>query len=182
MGFDTVTTTYQGARLMAGDPYLIHRIVGYHEYSQALRRLSRFVEASTQPELAAAEQIVKDEAQYLVYPIFGQLPELEEDEAYALGRDITLSRLIGFARVEVASMLAGFAKSPSPFESVSATPYDFEAFKEFVFEGARMQFEALRDDKTLRPQFPPTKLTLAQLRRLNIARHLVAAATILAAH
>ena len=133
------------SNLLKGDPYLINRIVGHHEYTQALRRLERFVRSATEVELVAAEHIVRDEPQYQVYSLYGKQAKDKDDnqdkEKYAYDRDPGLARLMALARVELGAMLAGFAKLRSPFEAVAATPYDMEPFKEFVFEGARRGIE-----------------------------------------
>ncbi|MEM7312630.1 MAG: hypothetical protein AAF497_05710, partial [Planctomycetota bacterium] len=73
---------------------MINRIVGHYEYTQALQRLARFVRIATEVELAAAEQIVRDEKQYQVFSLYGKAQKKkdneEEGETYEYDRDIGL--------------------------------------------------------------------------------------------
>ena len=187
------TTTqhlFAAGRVSSGDPTLIQRIVGYFEYQQALTRLSAFVRHATTEELVGAEEIVRDEPEYRVYSLFAkkEAPQVEplnsaddaKDYRPVKSVDRTLARVIALARVELAGMLAGFSQHPSPFEAVDPMAYEMEEFRHFILEGAAWQHQALAADPQLRSvgeQFPPTVVTLAYIRRLNIARHFCAAAT-----
>ena len=159
---------------MSGDPYLVDRIVGNHEYRQSLGYLTDFVSSATEDEIKAADEIIEEEPQYIVYSLAGA------NKAGSANYDHTptLARLMGLARVELAAIVAGFTKHPSPFEAVRATEFEMDEFRGFIEEGAFLQFEALQNDGLVLPQSPPTTFTLAYTKRLDIARHFVNAAII----
>lgn len=184
-----VTTAYGQSKLMEGDPYLLYRIVGFHEYTQAIRKLSAFVRMAYPEELEAADQIVRASPEYTIYPLVGGTPKPDEAENAAgndsypdrpKSREQGLARVMAFARVELAAMLAGFSHHVSPFEAVEPMEYDIEHYLEFVLEGARWHYESLQQDpqvRTVAERFPPDEMTLAYIRRLNIARHFALAAS-----
>lgn len=204
----TTTTTTIRNKLSESDPYLIDRIVGYHEYSKALHYFDRLAAKCSPYELEAIDEIVKSDPQFAIYTVPSKTDRKQatrrvrqanakaaekagekaavttkkkanaNGSAIAYGSSQAERKKHGFkwmtalARVEVGAMYAGFSKNPRPFAPALSPGYDIAEFRTLLAESARLHYWSLRNDtqfQALTKRFQPNSLTLAYLRRLNIA-------------
>lgn len=181
------TTAYRNT-ISKSDPYLIDRIVGYHEYGKALHYLDRLVAKCNQYEIEAVDEIVKAEPEFAIYtvsdaPLHSQhapgqrrtnLPtELKKSDAADNGRKRHgLNWITALARVEIGAMEASFSQHVRPFSKARSPGYDAAEYRTLLAESARVHFWTLSRDpmfRSLRRRFQPSSWTLAYLRRMNIA-------------
>lgn len=193
VGLETQTTIQSTKRhystLSKSDPYLIERLVGFHEYSHALNYLDRLVRMCDRYELEAVEDIVRAEPEFAIYTLSAdrssQTASSDRKDFGAGTRNTTrasessgghkrhgLKWITALARVELGAMYAGFSESPQPFSHVVTPGYDASEFRALLGESARVHYWALDRDpifRSLTKRFRANSMTLAYLRRLNIA-------------
>lgn len=192
----TTTTDYVTRhKVTASDPYLIERIVGYHEYGRALHYFDLLASKCDRYEMEAVDEIVRSEPEFAFYTVSSEqvgdrkaaVAKAESDrrasDRRTSERNAANSAAIesnrkrhGFrwisalARAEVGAMRAGFSQNPRPY---TRTPgYDANEYRTLLSESARLHFWSLNRDPVfvaLSKQFRPTSVTLSYLRRLNIA-------------
>ena len=180
--YATVATAY----LPQEEPYLINRIVGFLEYTKALQNFDELAAQVNQEEMLAIDAIIKSEPEFKTYTNLSR--------RFEQGRSTLAERGVGpqddfarqgfrwltaLARVEVGAMLAGFTDHPNPFAAVAGKGYDRAEYKEMLIDGAKFHFWSLTRDPDfvdLLAKFDPDGLTLAYVRRLNVATAFVFAA------
>jgi hypothetical protein len=181
--YATVATAY----LPYDEPNLINRLVGFLEYTKALENFDQLEALANHDEMLAIDEFIKSEPEFTVYTnlsrrleqgrsTLAEKPAMPGDEFSRKGfRWVT-----ALARVEVAAMLAGFTGHPSPFAAVAGKGYDVVEYKEMIIDGAKFHFWSLSRDPEfvdLLTRFRPSGLTLAYVRRLNVATAFVFATT-----
>ena len=181
VGTQTKTTIEESTRvyttLSKSDPYLVQRLVGYFEYSQALNYLDRLVAMCDTYELAAVEEIVRSEPEFAIYTVSAEQAPSPKKSTTAVAEESGRKRhglkwITALARVELGAMYAGFTESPRPFSHASSPGYDAAECKTLLAEGARIHFWSLTRDPVffaLTKRFRANSMTLAYLRRLNVA-------------
>jgi hypothetical protein len=137
-------------------------------------------------ELKAVEEIVRLEPEFAIYVASAEQEpgkRTGEETASADASTASVAQEVGrkrhglkwitaLARVELGAMYAGFSDSPRPFSHASSPGYDATEFKTLLVEGARIHFQSLSRDplfSMLTKRFHANSITLAYLRRLNIA-------------
>lgn len=188
----TTSTTYRNDEyrpyLPKQDPYQINRLVGFHEYSQALEILDALVRMASPEELAVIDDLVKSEAEFTVYTnlarrldqgrsALAEAPQQAGDDFARRG----IRWVTALARVELAAMIAGYTEHPQPFAAVAGTGYDAVEYRALIIDGAKMHFWSLNSDPAMEPlfrNFQPNSKTLAYVRRLNVANSFVLAAAL----
>lgn len=176
--------------IVANDLATAIRIVGFHEYSQALQRLDRFLTIASPLELRAADEIVKSRNEFTVFTHLARLeprkskptsrrndipevpdqktenkPEGDEFERRGLGW------ITAVARVELQAVLAAFTSHQSPFMVQPPTAFDVDEYENILFDGMQTHYWRLQNDPTWRQELKaatPTTRTLAYLRRLTL--------------
>lgn len=168
------------------DPYLVNRLVGFHEYSQALQLLDALYQSATSAELDVIDEIVKAEPEFTVYTNLSRRVDLGRttlvEKPERAGDDFArrgIRWVTALARVELAAMLAGYTEHPQPCAAMAGPGYDVEQYRELIVDGAKMHFWSWTNDPGVEGifrQFQPGSRTLAYLRRLNVANAFVLAA------
>ena len=111
------------------NPSLLSRLVGYVEYTRALRQLEKLVEVSSEAELRIADEIVKDSERYVFYvearrtsPTPGGtqsgLPDPDTGKKHGLDWVMALARveLVAMSSVTMFDNSAGRKTRPTEFE------------------------------------------------------------------
>jgi hypothetical protein len=168
----------------AQDPRLVFRLVGFVEYGIAAQWLDRFVTTATPEELALADEIIRERAEFTVYTnrsrqfegttFLRELPEQERDDFRRQG----LEWVLGLARVELGAMLAGFTSHPAPFEVVAPQTYGLEAWRELLVDGLRTHYWTLKADPVIQNYHRtgvPVNHIITYGRRVSVARHFLEA-------
>jgi len=187
----TVTNEYATTRnyLPKQDPYLVYRLVGFTEYTRALQLLDALVYQATKEELVAFDELVKAEPEFTVYTNLSRQLDQGQSRLVIQGQSASddfarrgLCWVTALARVELGAMLAGFTDHPQPFVAVAGTGYDLQQYQELLLEGAKTHFWSFTRDPhlaTLFKSFEPSTMTLAYVRRLNVANAFVAATIVI---
>lgn len=134
------------------DPRLVYRLVGFLEYGKAIELLARFINSATPEERAIADELVREQQQFLIYTNLSRHIEgaslLSESRKDGDGdyKQHGLDWVLALARVEVGAMLAGFTNHPQPFQAVGPGEYEREAYRELLTDGARTHYWALKKD------------------------------------
>lgn len=167
------------------------RVVGFYEYTNALRNFEPLVRAATPEELVVIEEIIakRDELEIAIN-LSAKIPhpphmfdEVADDPNERFVRR-GLAWLMALARVEVAATTAGFTPQERPFESVGATDFELTAYREMLLDGLRTHYWALQNDSDLkdaRKGLVGMHKLIVYGRRLFLAREMVQAVRILAA-
>lgn len=182
----TEVTSYAQAYLPKSDPNRIYRIVGFLEYSMALKYLDQLAQACSEEEFSAIDEIIKSEPEFKVYTnlsrrlqlapsSLSEKPAREQDDYARHGfRWVT-----ALARVELGGMLGSFTSHPAPFAAVAGKGYDATEYMELLVDGARTHYWALANDpqfKQVMKRFIPDAKSLTYLRRMNLATAFIKAA------
>jgi hypothetical protein len=145
-----VRSTTKFAYVPAQQESLVYRLVGFFEYSQALRQFDKFVADATSKELEIADEIIREQPQFIVHTNLssriekpGSLSEQDSKEVEQHG----LAWMMSLARIEVGAMLAGFTSIPKPFGALPPTNLEVEQYRELVTDGLRTHYWALRKDR-----------------------------------
>lgn len=130
---------------------ILARLVGYLEYKQSLDHFQRFLASATPDELAAADELVRDRDELVVYTNLSQLLDPAArvaDESRASAADTFERRglewVIALARLEHQAMLVGFTAEPAPLLDSLPPAHAGEAYSELLLDGARMHYFAWR--------------------------------------
>ena len=165
---------------------MIHRIVGYSEYANALHYLDKLAAELTEEEFSAIEEIIQSEPEFKIFTNLSrkiQPPNTVLAETQDTG-DGTYGRhgfrwITALARVEVAAILTSYSLHPDPFGVVVGSGYDLEEYRNLIQEGARTHVWSLNNDRMFRQRmerFRPDALTLTYLCRMNLATAFIRAA------
>jgi hypothetical protein len=182
----TEVTSYAQAYLPKSDPNRIFRIVGFLEYSMALRYLDKLALNVSEEETDAIDEIIKSEPEFKVYTNLSrrlqlapssltEKPQREKDDYSRHG----FKWVTALARVELGGMLGSFTSHPAPFAAVAGKGYDAPEYMELLVDGARTHYWALANDpqfKLVMKKFNPDAKSLTYLRRLNLATAFITAA------
>lgn len=159
------------------------RLVGYYEYSNALRDLDKLISMSSEDELYELDKIVAEEDEFTVYSNLSRkiksgpssLNEPLESERERRG----LRWVTALARVELGSMLAAFTSVSKPYEIVANPKFDLAPYQELLLDGARTHYWALVNDPAM-PKVTKSlwvnEQVLSYSRRLVMARAMLRAA------
>jgi hypothetical protein len=181
---DVVTTTSwfeSTAHLTPEDKSLVYRVVGFLEYSMALRNLDEFVKQASKEELQAADEWVADRPEFTIYTnLSRRVQSAQSTLAPASKNDDRqgLAWVTALARVELGGILATFSSYESPYEVVGPTQFDLPAYRELLMDASQSHVWALANDRELdraASGVPDTKM-LAYLRRVGLIRLLLNAA------
>lgn len=139
------------SRLQPVQTHMVARLVGFHEYTQAIVRFEQLVAASSPQELAVADEIISSHDELAIYTNLSSRIErypsrLSEKPAADAKAKRGLAWLMGLARVELGAMAAGFTDHSSPFDLVPVTAFEREQHFEMLLDGARMHYWALHND------------------------------------
>ena len=157
------------------------RVVGYLEYGNALSNLDRLVHLSSEEELAAIDEIVRDHEEFTVYSnLSNQLPTAQQSGS-PTNRVSTSARrglawVIALARVEFGAILAGFTDHPNPYMFVTPKAYDFKESIELLLDGVLSHRQGMEQDKEYRAVTllgGPIMNTLAYSRRVRIVQKML---------
>jgi len=157
------------------------RVVGYLEYGNALSNLDRLVSLSSEEELAAIDEIVRDHDEFTVYSnLSNQLPTAQQSGS-PTNRVSTSARrglawVIALARVEFGAILAGFTDHPNPYMFVTPKTYDFKESIELLLDGVLSHYQVMERDKGFREatlQGGSIMNTLAYSRRVRIVQKML---------
>jgi hypothetical protein len=176
---EDTTTTVSANYLPKSDPNRIYRIVGFLEYSMALKYLDQLALASSEEEFSAIDEIIKSEPEFKVYTNLSrrlqlapssltEKPAREQDDYSRHG----FKWVTALARVELGGMLGSFTSHPAPFAAVAGKGYDAPEYMELLVDGARTHYWSLANDpqfKVVMKKFTPDAKSLTYLRRLNLA-------------
>ena len=162
--------------------------MGYLEYGRALNYLDRLVSKCDKYELEAVDEIVRSEPEFAIYLAGNELDAAAQRTAKNANQrshskpssNTTTSQrkrhglrwLTALARVELGAMYAGFSESPRPFSHAGFPGYDAREVHTLLAEASRLHYSTLNNDAYflgLRRKFRINSMTLAYLRRLNIA-------------
>jgi hypothetical protein len=166
------------------DPRLIYRIVGFIEYGKALELLDLFQREATPEELEIAEEIVRDQDQFIIFTnlsrhiegatVLSERPGEEGDDFSRHG----LAWVMALARVELGAMLAGFSSHAKPFQAIRPTEYETEEYRELLTDGMRTQYWSLKTDPVIQNYHQtgiPENHVITYGRRVSVARHFLQA-------
>ena len=172
--------------LPKSDPNRIYRIVGFLEYSMALRYLDKLALNCSEEEFSAIDEIIKSEPEFKVFTNLSRRLQLapssltekplREQDDYSRH---SFKWVTALARVEVGAMLASFTQHPAPFAAVAGKGYDAAEYMELLLDGARTHYWSLARDsqfKVVMKKFTPDAKSLTYLRRLNLATAFIKAA------
>jgi hypothetical protein len=153
--------------------------VGSFEYGNALPLLTQFVALATSEELKVAEQIVAARDEFTVYTNLSRRIEPKPGPLSERGTGATdkfdrrgLAWLIALARVELASMAAGFSPDAEPFGKSRPGSLELDAYREVLADSMRSHYWSLVRDpvpRTMRRRVTPDPQAIAYLRRTNLA-------------
>lgn len=184
VSFVEIDTRYETI-ISPKNPYSIHQLVGFHEYSNALQNFDLLLSKASQAELEAMDRLLRHYDEYAVYTNLARRvePQATSLREVALKQGDTFKReglswMMALARVEVAAMLAGFTATDQPFEAVRPTAFEKLAYSELLFDGMKMHYWALANDPAyvrIRSEATPTSETLTYARRLKVARRFLEA-------
>ena len=171
--------------LTPSDSRQVMRLVGFLEYGNAITKLQPLVTSSPQAELAVYDELVKERPEFTVFS--DRSRRLERAPSTLRGPGLAaqgserrgLCWVTALARLEFAAMLAAFSEVPSPFENVGVTPFDLDAYRELLLDGARTHYWALRNDPAVLAMLRGSSLnqqTLSYSRRVKLARAMLSAA------
>lgn len=160
-----------------------NRIVGFYEYTKALKHLDEFVRSATDAEIQAADEIIQQRDEFAVYvnlsrllqqksTNLGEKPLAKNDDFQRRG----LRWLTAIARVEVHAVLAAFSGNRDPFSVLPATEFDRDEYNEVLLDGTRTHYWAFQKDPTWPRELAsgvPSSRTLAYLRRLAMLSQFV---------
>lgn len=157
-------------------------MVGYLEYSSALRLFDQFVQRASPEELAGANEIISTRDEFAVYS--GLSNRLASDGPRLMtvndpqGTNFErrgLPWVMALARLELGGILATFTTVSRPFDAVKPTLVEREAYAELLLDGAQTHFDAFANDGQARQvaqSIPGTEM-LAYIRRLSVSRHML---------
>jgi len=114
-------TSVQSTRVSPMQRANLYRLVGFIEYGKALELLDEFVREASSKEFDIADQVVRDHDEFLIYTNLSRKIEqpsslTERDPADEFAH-LGLIWVLALARVELGTMLAGFADIEHPFQS-----------------------------------------------------------------
>jgi hypothetical protein len=130
------------------------RLVGFLEYAQALSRFDQLLSTASLNELAAMDELVKSQDQYMVYVnlsrAFPQTATTGFPERNQLVNDRFerrgLTWVIALARLELGAMLAAFSPRAESFQRVPPTGYERRAYDELLVDAMRCHLWGLQSD------------------------------------
>ncbi len=163
---------------------MVLRLVGYYEYGNALNLLDELVASCSTEELEAIDRLVAERDEFTVYTDLGRRLQRGPSSLIPAASPTDkrgqrgLAWVMGLARIELAAMLAGFTSVPQPFEMLGPTPFDANAYRSLLHDGALSHYWSLVNDPMLEPvsRMSPLQVqVLAYSRRLVIARGLLRA-------
>ena len=152
------TTETEIVVFTAADKTIPYRIVGSHEYANAVKDLQRLVEQSTINEIEVYNEILKDHPEFSFYAgmeIRGTLPpdwkpesasDVAQFDAHYKKRG--LAWMMALAKVELGATLAAYTESKKPFLTFAPTLFDREEFTQILLEDCIEHIKAL-DKETL---------------------------------
>lgn len=163
--------------------------MGYYEYTQALAKFDELVKTATPEEMEVIDEIVgkRDELSITTnlsvnvpHPA-NVLDEVADDPQDKFVRQ-GLNWMMGLARMEVASVTAGFMDQKNPYRYVGATEFELDAYREILVDGLRTHYWALFNDTDL-PVVRKGKTQIHRLtaygRRLFLMREMLRTAQVL---
>lgn len=144
-----------------------------------MSKLGRLVRYATPEELKIAEDIVREQEQFIVYTNLSRrlegktssLSERKQNPNDTFKRH-GLNWMIALAKVELGAMLAGFTSHTKPFQVIPPTRYEIHAYREILLDGLRTHYWALKKDPVIRNYRKtglPDNQLLAYNRRMNVA-------------
>jgi hypothetical protein len=144
--------------------------VGYYEYTHALAKFDELVKTATPEEMEVVDTIIgkRDELSIptnlsvnIPHPA-NVLDEVADDPQDKFVRQ-GLNWMMGLARMEVASVTAGFMDQKDPYRFIGATEFELDAYREILVDGLRTHYWALQNDADL----PLVRKGKASIQRLT---------------
>lgn len=124
------------------DESFLPRIVGFHEYHQALKLFDRLAAISTDTEMQAYDEVIQRRPEFSIY--VGR-PDTVQSRANRMVfqqsfRQSGLAWVTALARVELGAMIAAFSERENPFGQLAPTRYDVIEFQQLLAEGWSSHF------------------------------------------
>jgi len=170
------TIAQSNAWVTQGDRSLIYRVVGFLEYSSALRNFDELVSKATQAELAAIDQLVQERPEFtvninLALRLANRPTTLLPVGGSAGNTRRGLAWVMALARVELGAILATFDAHPNPFAIVRPSEFEWEAYRDIVLDDAEAHYWGLSLDPDLQrvADLRPGREILAYIRRITVA-------------
>ena len=178
-------------KLAPADKSMVYRLVGGHEYSNALLLLGDLLKKSSKEEMEVYNEIIRNRPEFDLFIRKQALLPRENNDAkgektnrksteinHSMVKRNGLDWLMALARVEIAGTLAAYSNVESPLEAVGPSPFEKRAFVELVRSDAISQIRLLKNDRNLAKVLKESKKepgaeTVAYLRRLRVVGELV---------
>lgn len=159
-----------------------YRIVGSHEYGNAIESFEQLAERSTQEEIEVYDKLIREKPEFSYYSGVAttlglaqhvsssdEEQRMEFDQEY---RKSSLAWLLALARVELGSTISLYGKSDTPFEQVVSSQFGTREFVQVLQDDLVAHLKAVPREpgfqRSLNRQQPTDSGTLAYLRRITL--------------
>jgi len=116
---------------------ILPRIVGFHEYHNALKLFDRLSAISTAEEMKVYDEVFKKRPEFAIFVGQPSTVGLRGDRIVFTRtfKQSGLNWITALARVELGSMIAAFSEKENPFREVAPTKFDAAEFNLLLSEG-----------------------------------------------
>ena len=185
----TVSRVAQVSREFAPeDPAISLRMVGSHEYINALQDLERLVAMSTEDEIAVFNDVIREQVEYSFFSGAAGANTNNGTDSFtdenrglsqsAGNRKHALQWMMALARVELAASVSMYGHVGNAFSLMAPAQFGLQEYGLLVADDAGAHFQALNKDEKFRRRVRKGKKvdsdTVAYLRRLKVVSDMVA--------
>lgn len=157
------------------DDRMVKRLVGYSEYMQALLHLDQLSRVMTDDERKGLDEYLVGNELFAVEANLAKELRSTHGAMDGEAEKRGLNWVTALARVELGAMLATYTQVPRPFEVVSPTSHDMDAYRHLLLDGVRTHYLAMRQDPNLENLFQQSQITkvLSYSRRLDMMKSMM---------
>ena len=163
--------------------------MGSYEYAKALEKFTQLIEKSSSDELKIYDKILKDRIEFSflngVNAAFAETPDMAKAKELERQRfnDEFLKKglpwMMALARIELAATASAYGTLKKPFELVSTSDFDKQAYIEILRDDVMAHMKSLAKEpgfkEVLRKPRKSDTWTLAYLRRIKLIRDMLEA-------
>ncbi len=146
---------------------------------QALNNLDRLTQMMTDDERESLDEYIRQNDLFAVNVNLANDLQLSNNAAVepvsAAEKKLGLPWMTALARLELGAMLSAYTQAPRPFEVVSPTSDDIDAYRYLLLEAIRSHYLAMKRDPEIDDLFQPDNLVkvLSYSRRLNMVQSML---------